>query len=119
MASGMSYVDLTGNIRIALAEPGLFIQTNGAIENPLSTPRERKSLRGAKAGRLVRVLCDFRPPVGVRELAKRAGIDAGYASRLIDFPNREALITRAPRGAITRSDWQGLIRRWVEVYSPP
>jgi hypothetical protein len=58
------------------------------------------------------------PPPRLRQLAKRAGIDAGYASRLVDFLDREALITRDERGAITGSDWRALIRRWAEAYSP-
>jgi hypothetical protein len=48
----------------------------------------------------------------LRELAKRAGVDPGYASRLVDFLDREALVTRTTRGPITSVDWQGLLRRW-------
>ena len=117
-AMGFGYADLTGNICLSLSEPGLFIETGGAAHNPLPAPRDRKSLRGAKAGRLVRALCDFRPPLGLRELAKRAGIDAGYASRIIDFLDREALVVRKERGPITEVDWPALIRRWSEQYSP-
>jgi len=117
-ASGIGYADLTGNIRLIIPEPGVFIETSGAAQNPFATSRERKSLRGAKAGRLIRALCDIRPPMGVRQLAKEAGIDAGYASRLIDFLDREALITREKRGAVIRSDWAALIRRWSQAYSP-
>lgn len=115
---GFAYADLTGNIRLELSEPGLFIETTGARENPEPTPRDRKSLKGAKAGRLVRALCDFRPPVGLRELAKRAGVDPGYASRVVDFLDREALVTRAPRGPITAVDWRALLNRWSQEYSP-
>lgn len=81
---GFAYADLTGNIRLSLSEPGLFIETTGASENPDPIPRERKSLKGPKAGRLVRALCDFRPPVGLPELARRAGVDPGYASRVVE-----------------------------------
>ena len=101
-----------------LAEPGLFIETTGAQENPEPSPRERKSLKGAKAGRLVRALCDFRTPVGLRELAKRAGVSPGYASRVVDFLDRDSLVTRTPRGPITAVDWQGLLSRWSQEYSP-
>lgn len=115
---GFAYADFTGNVRLSLSEPGLFIETTGASENPEPTPRDRKSLKGAKAGRLVRALCDFRPPVGLRELAKRTGVDPGYASRVVDFLEREALIKRTTRGPITSVDWQGLLRRWSQEYSP-
>ena len=109
--ASFSYADLTGNIRLELTEPGLFIDTTGARENPAPSPRDRKSLKGAKAGRLVRALCDFRPPVGLRELAKRAGVDPGYASRVVELLDREALVTRTPRGPITAVDWRGLLTR--------
>lgn len=115
---GFAYADLTGNVRLELTEPGLFIETTGARENPEPSPRDRRSLKGAKAGRIVRALCDFRPPVGLRELAKRAGVDPGYTSRVVDFLDREALITRTPRGPITAVDWRALLNRWSQEYSP-
>ena len=116
--NGFAYADLTGTLRLSLSNPGLFIETAGATQNPQPTERDRKSLRGAKVGRLVRALCDFRPPMGLRELAKRAGVDPGYASRVVDFLNREALVTRTARGPITGVDWQALLRRWSQEYSP-
>ena len=116
--SGFAYADLAGNVRLSLSEPGLFIETTGATENPEPSIRERKSLKGPKAGRLVRALSDFGPPMGLRQLARRAGVDAGYASRLIEFLNREALVTRAKRGPITGVDWEALLKRWSQEYSP-
>jgi predicted nucleotidyltransferase len=117
-ASGLNFADLTGNIRLSLSKPALFIDARGADENPTPVPRERSSLKGAKAGRLVRSLCDFRPPIGLRDLAKRAGVDAGYASRVVQNLIREALVTRTGRGPITTVDWAALLRRWSEEYSP-
>jgi hypothetical protein len=117
-ASGLNFADLTGNIRLVLSKPALFIDARGAEENPAPAPRERRSLKGPKAGRLVRTLCDFRPPIGLRDLAKRAGVDAGYASRVVQNLIREALVTRTGRGPITTVDWAALLRRWSEEYSP-
>jgi hypothetical protein len=117
-AAGFAYADLTGNVRLSLSEPGLFIETTGAGENPEPNPRDRKSLKGAKAGRLVRALCDFRPPIGLRDLAKRAGVDAGYTSRVVDFLNREALVARTTRGPVTSVDCPALLKRWSQEYSP-
>lgn len=117
-ASGFGYADLTGNIRLSLSRPGLFVETTGASQNPDPIPRDRKSLKGAKAGRLIRALCDFRPPLGLRDVAKRAGVDPGYASRIIDVLDREALVVRTQRGPITNVDWAGLLRRWSQDYSP-
>jgi len=115
--TGFAYADLTGNIRLTLTEPGLVIQTTGATQNPEPTPRDRKSLKGPKAGRLIRALSDFRPPLGLRELAKRAGVDAGYASRVVEFLSREAIVVRATRGPITAIDWPALLRRWSQEYT--
>lgn len=117
-ASGFAYADLTGNVRLSLSDPGLFIETTGTGENPEPNLRDRKSLKGPKAGRLIRALCDFRPPIGLRDLAKRAGIDPGYASRVVYFLNREALVARTTRGPVTSIDWPALLRRWSQDYSP-
>jgi len=117
-AKGFGYADLTGNVRLSLSEPGLFIETTGASENPEPKLRERKSLKGPKAGRLIRALSDFRPPIGLRDLAKRAGVDPGYASRVVDFLNREALIARTTRGPVISVEWPALLRRWSQEYSP-
>lgn len=117
-AKGFGYADLTGNVRLVLSSPGLFVETRGADKNPEPIVRERRSLKGGKAGRVVRALCDFRPPQGLRELARRAGVNAGYASRIIDFLDREALVVRKRRGPITAVDWPALLRRWAQDYSP-
>jgi hypothetical protein len=116
--AGFSYADLAGNLRLSLAKPAIFIDARGADENPEPLNRERRSLKGPKAGRLVRALCDLKPPVGLRELANRAGVDAGYASRVVQFLVREALVVRTGRGPITSVDWPALLRRWSEDYSP-
>src|SRR5205807_2489422 len=65
-ALGYQYLDLTGNIRFSLSKPGLYVETVGANKNPAPTARERRSLKGPKAGRLIRFLCDVRPPLGLR-----------------------------------------------------
>lgn len=109
----VGYLDLTGNARIVLSEPGLFIETQGASEDPNREERPARSLRGPKAGRVVRALIERRTPPGVRELATRVAIDAGYVSRVLSFLDSEALITRVGRGRIEAVDWPALLRRWA------
>ena len=58
-ALGFLYADLTGNIRLNLSKPGLYVETRGAEKNPEPTVRDRRSLKGTKAGRLIRALCTF------------------------------------------------------------
>ncbi len=111
---GISYLDLTGNSRIELMEPGLLVQTEGARVDPDRRERPSRTLRGPKAGRVVRCLIDSRVPPGVRELAAYAGVDAGYASRIVALLDRETLVKRTGHGRITEVDWRRLLRRWAE-----
>jgi len=113
----IAYMDLTGNARVVIARPGLFVETQGARQDPRREERPARSLRGAKAGRIVRALCDFLPPLGVRDLASRSGTNPGYVSRVLDLLEREDLIKRRPRKPITSVDWPALIRRWAQDYS--
>lgn len=117
-AAGFNYADPTGNIRLAVSSPAIFIQTTGASDNPQPEQRPRRSLKGAKAARVVRALVDCRSPVGLRELARAAEVDAGYVSRVVEFLNREALVTRTRRGPIIAVDWVALLKRWGQEYSP-
>lgn len=112
--AALGYLDLTGNVRLAVSEPGLFIETQGASEDPDRNERPARSLRGPKAGRLVRALVDCGQPPGVRELAGRAKVDAGYASRVVALLEKEALVTRVGRGRMQAVDWPALLRRWAQ-----
>lgn len=112
--SGLGFVDLTGNIRIALANPGLFIEAGGADVNPDRQSRASRSLRGDKAGRIVRALVDHEQPPGVRELAALADANPGYVSRIVALLDRQALLERAGRGRIVSVDWPRLLERWAE-----
>ena len=114
--AGLSYLDLTGNAWISLERPGLLIATQGATKDPSPPRRGIRSLKGAKAARLVRALCDGRPPVGVRDLAKRAGTDPGYTSRVIRLLEDEDVVRRDAGGQVQTLDWQGLLRRWSRDY---
>lgn len=134
---GWSYLDLTGNARVVLDEPGLFIERSGATSNPWRPSSIPVSVKGPKAGRVVRALADYRRPLGVRELAGIARVSAGYASRLLVLFERNGLVERAlpsrdmtqveteatelrlteRRGPVTKVDWAGLIELWTQSYS--
>jgi hypothetical protein len=115
-AEGINFLDLTGNARIRLENPALYVRSAGAARNPQPTPRGRARVRGPKAARLVRLLADARPPYGVREVAGAARLAPGYVSRLLDALDREALIERSRRGRVESVDVAGLLRRWAESY---
>ncbi len=113
---GASYIDATGNIWLTLDQPAAWIEARGADRDPAPPQRGVRSLKGAKAGRLVRALCDWKPPVGVRELARRADVDAGYATRVLRFLGDEDVIRRATDGAIATVSVPDLLRRWARDY---
>ena len=110
---GIGFLDLTGNARIVTARPALFIETQGAAVDPGRKERPARSLKGPKAGRVVRALVDRRSPPGIREIAATTGVDAGYVSRIIALLYSEALVTRVGHGRIQSVDWGGLLRRWA------
>lgn len=114
---GISYADPTGNLRIVASRPALYIETQGAGKNPNREKRPARSLKGAKAGRIVRALCDGRPPFAVLKLAEETGVDSGYVSRVLAFLRSEDLIERDGRGPITSVRWRKLIERWARDYS--
>ncbi|MHB8717750.1 MAG: hypothetical protein ACYDAC_02505 [Candidatus Dormibacteria bacterium] len=115
-AQEANYIDLTGNALVVLANPTVYVRTQGSDRNPEPDARPRARIRGAKAGRLIRLLVDVRPPYGVTDLAAATRLNPGYVSRLIDALDAEALVERKPRGNVTSVDIAGLLRRWTETY---
>jgi hypothetical protein len=111
-----SYVDETGNLRVVLSDPAVFIEGRGADRDPQQQPRPLRSLKGAAAARVVRALCDFLPPYGVRTLAERSSTPLGTVSRVVSLLEEEALISRDEKKAITAVDWPALVKRWVADY---
>lgn len=114
--AGASYADATGNLRIALERPALYVEGRGADRNPWREVRDLRSLRGRAAARVVRALCDLQPPFGVRDLAERAKTSAGSTVRTLDFLSREALIVRDERKQVTEVDLGALIQRWADDF---
>jgi hypothetical protein len=113
---GVSFADTTGNLRLVSDRPGLFVERWGRTKDPWPSDETLQSLRGRAAGRAVRALVDFRPPYGVRDLAKRASMPLGSLSRTLDLLDREGFVTRGERRAVTDIDWEATIRRWTQDY---
>jgi hypothetical protein len=115
--AGASYADATGNLRVVTADPAVFVGSQGADRDPDRQPRPLRSLKGAAAARVVRALCDFEPPFGVRTLAECSVTPLGTVSRVVSFLEEEALLTRDQKKVVTAVDWPALIKRWVTDYS--
>ncbi|MEX1181994.1 MAG: helix-turn-helix domain-containing protein [Gemmatimonadota bacterium] len=115
--AGVSYLDRTGNLWLTMERPAVLMDRQGADQDPKPPKRDVQSLKGPKAARLVRALCDSQAPTGVRELARRAGTDAGYATRILKLLQEEGVVRRNGRGRVADVDWQDLLRRWTQDYS--
>lgn len=115
--AGVSFLDLTGNAWISLDRPAVFIERQGADVDPDPPRRGVQSLKGAKAARIVRALCDWRPPLGVRELARRTDSNAGYVTRVLSLLEDEDVVERASTGEVAGVRWRDLLLRWSEDYS--
>lgn len=116
IARGVGFVDTTGNLQLVSERPGLFVERQGATKDPWPSDDALSSLSGRAAGRAVRALVDFRPPYGVRDLARRAAVPLGSLSRTIGLLDREGLVTRDSRGAVVDIDWERTLRRWSQDY---
>ncbi|MFB9253121.1 hypothetical protein ACFFWE_33210 [Sphaerisporangium melleum] len=115
--AGLSYIDVTGNVRVSVPRPGLYIADRGADHDPWRGPgRPRGTLKGAPAAKVVRALLDHDRSWAIRELVEIAGVSTGSAYRVIEFLETEDLATRISSGAVVVPDWVALLRRWSEDY---
>jgi hypothetical protein len=113
----INYVDETGNVRVAIRRPTVFIRTQGADTDPSPVESKLRSLKGPAASRVVRAVLDFKPPYGISGLASRCGSPLATVHRVIELLETEGLLVRAKRGPITDVDWQGVLQRWTSEYA--
>lgn len=114
--AGISYCDATGNLRIVSAQPAVWLQDRGEDKDPWRSEDQITSLKGKSANRVVRALCDYRPPYRIGELADLAGASAATASRVAAILERDTIIKRDTNGTIRQVDWRKLIERWTQDY---
>ncbi len=115
-AADASYLDSSGNLRLVLERPAVFLLAQGAEKDPAREPRPLVSLKGPAAGRVVRALCDFRPPYGVRALAELCKTAPASVSRVLSLLENDAIVVRGESNEVTEVDWPALIRRWTHDY---
>ena len=115
---GVSYLDATGWVRVVSDSPLILMTGQGARKAP-TDPRvaDITRLNGRAAGRIIRALIERECPLGVRELATRAGVSPGSVSKLLPTLVREAIIDRDGAGTVTTVRRRELISRWVKDYS--
>lgn len=115
---GMGWFDLTGNLRLRLDGPAVFLDRTGAERSGFRDPADRllKSLRGPAAAKVVLELAETVLPVGVRELAERAQVGAATSARVLELLDREAAVSRSEDGAVVSVRKRLLVDRWVQDY---
>ena len=116
--AGAGWFDATGNLRLQLDQPSVFIDRTGAIRSPFTDADDRrlKSLKGPGAARVVRALLDVEAPFGVRELADLAEVGAATSSRVLGLLVREDLVQRDQDGRVVDVRKLSLARRWCADY---
>jgi len=114
--AAINYVDDTGNVRLAVRRPAVFIRTGGADNDPWPVDSKLRSLKGPAASRVVRAVLDFKPPYGISGLAARSGSPLATVHRVIELLDTEGLLERKPRGPVTSVDWEGVLQRWTSEY---
>ncbi|MFD7021222.1 hypothetical protein [Promicromonospora sukumoe] len=115
--AGLSFVDATGNIRVRVDRPALFVSDRGADRDPWRGPgRPRGTLNGEPAARVVRALLDHPGPWRIRRLVDVSGASTGSVYRVVDFLESESIVTRGSGGELSLPDWAMLLRRWSQDY---
>jgi len=115
--AGLSYVDATGNMRVELDDPRLFISDRGADRDPWRGPgRPRGTLKGEPAAKIVRAVADFTGAWTVRELVDASKTSTGSTYRVVEFLEREGMAARDENGRVSVSDWTKVLRRWSDDY---
>ena len=115
--AGISYADSTGNIRLSVERPAVFVHNQGADKNPIREKRPLRSLKGGRTARVVRALMDYRTPFGTRELAAETGCSPAMVSRVVNLLESDDIVGKqGRRGRIVSVDWQMLANIWAEDY---
>lgn len=107
----VSYVDATGNMRIVIDRPAVFIFDRGGDRDPWRKGRPRGTLKGEPAARVARALLDYRRDWTVRELVGVSGSSTGAAYRVLEYLEREDLVVKEGK-RYRGTDWERLLRAW-------
>jgi hypothetical protein len=117
---GLAYVDATGNMRIALDRPAIFLADRVTDRDPWRGPgRPRGSLKGDPAARVVRTLIDYQGPLSISDLLRLSGASTGATYRVRDYLIEEGLLEQLPNSTYRVPDWPKLLREWAADYALP
>ncbi len=109
--AGVSYADATGNVRISVEAPALFIADRGEDRDPWRKGRPLGTLKGEPAARVARALLDHDRDWTARELVAASGASTGATYRVLEYLDRETLTVKES-GRYRVTDWERLLRSW-------
>ncbi len=111
--SGIAWLDLSGNAKIVA--PGLYVHVLGH-DNKFRRPGRPESAFGPKGSRVARwLLMNPDQVIRQRALAAAAGLDEGYASRVVGKLIDMGLVERHD-GGIRTPDADKLLDAWRDEY---
>lgn len=118
IAEDISFADATGNIRLTVSEPGLYLRDRGADKNPWRRPgRPLARLKGEPAASIARALIDYNRKWSIRELAQVAETSTGSAYRVVEYLEQQGVIIREADRKVRVLDWPEILRDWAREYS--
>jgi len=121
---GISYVDATGNLQLVFPGKDYYIRDVGEKSDPWrSLGRPRNTLKGAPAAKVLRALIESSSPLTIPELIKAAESSSGVTYRVIEYLEKENLVTlqklqngQKVKQQIVDVKWREIIERWSEDY---
>lgn len=112
-----NFADATGNMRLELTRPTVFITTAGEDRDPQPDARQLRTLKSPAAARVIRALFDAELPIKLGVIAETVNVSRAQTGRVAELLDREAVLTRDARGSVMTVDRTKLIERWSEDYS--
>lgn len=114
-----SYIDATGNIRIQITVPLVYISDRGQDSDPWRSRkgRPRGTLKGSPASRVIRSLIDVDRDWSVRELVEDSGVSTGSTYRVLEYLQDEGLIEKNELARYAVKAWRPLMEAWSKDYS--
>lgn len=110
----VGWIDLSGNARIVA--PGIRVRIEGQ-PNRFKHAGRPASAFAPKSARIARwLLTHPDQTVTQREVAQATGMDEGFTSRIVSRLEEDALVVRAPDGAIRARDPDLLLDAWRDDY---
>lgn len=113
-----SYIDATGNLRLQISEPLVYISDRGQDRDPWRSRqgRPRGTLKGIPASRVVRSLVDFDRDWSVRELVEESAVSTGATYRVLEYLQDEDLVEKNDLARYRTKAWRPLIEAWSKDY---